>query len=742
MPSKRKHGIESFIQEESLEDIRERRKKTQKKSHVDSTKKANKRLAAEVIQWLVKNNLKTALKSAPDHLDAVAIQSRKYMIDWRKIKHLSSQFMDFCASKLRKLSNGDIIQESHENLSKYRSALFFYRTRALVLDEIVLDDAAINVYEMKLKSYFSGLQREEGALKQKGLLATKKGGSIFGKPLYDDTCVKVWDAGMSKAGLFNILCFNTCGRSKNVGEIHIDHFVLDDDCIGIQFPVTKKNQTGNLDDIVIHFYDTPHDPVNSVNMSFGVYFMTLMGGPTNGRVFPGSASPQNSFRKDFKRLFTEEYLINKYSLTYAEIVTHSWRKSALSWLSMASGLHPSKDSLDYRAGHSQDWKRETYYHYVDTGDYELGRAFIAPCGTKESTVLPPHFEYGDDATALETIVTAAKKCFPWFETTPPKFRACLLRFMAAVVYHAQPTTECPDGWIQTNFPDHPVLNTALFEEEGMIATLVPYLGDVHGDKFNRKGIRFRDQQIATLTEDVKTILKNQKEAKENYEETTRSIVRSELQSYGGGLATATQPIPAHLVQNIPSELATQIANLAKRTEELHIALQNQQQTNTQQQTNVVDSQYPTYIHTDETIRSIPKTFTLGTPNVMDGWRFWHRGNKRCGESNNEAVCPFKDIPRESMLGSDWKKLRKTYSDWTVVFRYLENKLDAMVSPSHAWRSTTATHHQTYMMLTKYIPDGSKGKKQTVPTRNSIATVARLIREEKKAAAAAAAAAET
>ena len=138
--------------------------------------------------------------------------------------------------------------------------------------------------------------------------------------------------------------------------------------------------------------------------------------------------------------------VSKYSLTYAEIVTHSWRKTALSWLSMASGLHPSQDALDYRAGHAQDWKRAVY-HYIDIADYELGRAFIAPCGEVDSTALPPHFDYGNEGTALTTILACAKKCFPWLDETPTKFRACLLRFLAAVVYHAQPTDEHPLGWI-------------------------------------------------------------------------------------------------------------------------------------------------------------------------------------------------------------------------------------------------------------------------------------------------------
>ena len=80
----------------------------------------------------------------------------------------------------------------------------------------------------------------------------------------------------------------TCGRSTNVANMHVEHFVLDGDCMGIQFPVTKSMQTGSGSDLILHFYDAPHKPYESVNLAFGTYFMMLGCGPVNGRVFPQS----------------------------------------------------------------------------------------------------------------------------------------------------------------------------------------------------------------------------------------------------------------------------------------------------------------------------------------------------------------------------------------------------------------------------------------------------------------------
>ena len=60
--------------------------------------------------------------------------------------------------------------------------------------------------------------------------------------------------------------------------MHIEHFVLDGDCMGIQFPVTKSKQTGSGNDLILHIYDAPRKPFESVNLAFGIYFMSLQGG--------------------------------------------------------------------------------------------------------------------------------------------------------------------------------------------------------------------------------------------------------------------------------------------------------------------------------------------------------------------------------------------------------------------------------------------------------------------------------
>ena len=238
---------------------------------------------------------------------------------------------------------------------------------------------------------------------------------------------------------------------KKLFETGIRVFCWGNGCsAAAEFPVTKTNQSGS-GTLLLHFFASPHDPVNCIFLELAIYFMLLIGGVgTLGRIFVGSQTPANGFRAAFKKMFTEAYLLVKYALSYAQIVNHSWRKSALSWLSMGSGLKPSQHSLDYRAGHSQEWKAKTYYQYVKDGDYEIGRAFIAPLGTKEHSALPPHFvfintEGNTKPEVIAKVVAVAEHVFPWYNRVPQKFQSCLIRFLASAVYHSK--------WLKTTYPD-------------------------------------------------------------------------------------------------------------------------------------------------------------------------------------------------------------------------------------------------------------------------------------------------
>ena len=68
-----------------------------------------------------------------------------------------------------------------------------------------------------------------------------------------------------------------------------------------------------------------------------------------------------------------------------------------------------------------------------------------------------------------------------------------VRFLAAAVYHSQPTSANPRGWIQETLPQHSLLNNPLYTDATMIPNLARMLGDVHGNHFERQGVDPRDK---------------------------------------------------------------------------------------------------------------------------------------------------------------------------------------------------------------------------------------------------------
>jgi len=211
-------------------------------------------------------------------------------------------------------------------------------------------------------------------------------------------------------------------------------------------------------------------------ITLGIHFATLSCGPDEvGRIFPGGAKPETVFRNDVKRVFTTAELKDTYGLDLIALVNHSWRKSALAHLSMGNYCPPSQASMDYRAGHSLDWKK-TYYQFMEHADHRVGRIFIGEEGTTAFAQLPAHFV---DPSVL--VVQEAKlACFPWAVNHSSTFQRCLTRYLAALVYHSE--------WLIEKYPDHEVHQTPLFQREGMLEALRPLLGDIDGDGLSRTGV--------------------------------------------------------------------------------------------------------------------------------------------------------------------------------------------------------------------------------------------------------------
>ena len=260
-----------------------------KLQHKPKTVSGNHDKAAKLIKWLVERKMTRGLTASTDSEFKIKIGTRYYWFNLGKLPDIATGLMVICESRGRKNSDGELIPESHSTLGKYRSALSHFRKKAY-LNGVSIPDGDIAMYNAKVTAYFTGVERNEQRLKQDGIIPAQKGGTDFPVELFRETCKLAYEKCYEKprVGLFNIMAWLTCGRSTNVANMHVKHFVLDGNCMGIQFPVTKSMQTGSGSDLILHFYDAPHKPYESVNLAFGTYFMMLGCGPVNGRVFPQS----------------------------------------------------------------------------------------------------------------------------------------------------------------------------------------------------------------------------------------------------------------------------------------------------------------------------------------------------------------------------------------------------------------------------------------------------------------------
>ena len=93
----------------------------------------------------------------------------------------------------------------------------------------------------------------------------------------------------------------------------------------------------------------------------------------------------------------------------------------------------------------------------------------------------------------------------------------------------------------------------------------------------------------------------------------------------GGAATPTE------MNQVNCELAQKIAALMAQVETLTTKVT---ELSTQKATAAVaatgQTGVPTYKHPNDSIRHIPPDFTIGKTNIIDAWRMWQLGNKRCG----------------------------------------------------------------------------------------------------------------
>ena len=137
------------------------------------------------------------------------------------------------------------------------------------------------------------------------------------------------------------------------------------------------------------------------------------------------------------------------------------------------------------------------------------------------------------------------------------------------------------------------------------------------------------------------------------------------------------------------------------------------------------------VHTLEgnNLSTIPKTFEMSNrTNIMDAWRMWWSGSRRCGENKDKLVRPFKDINDDHFnFTADCQKNKRAWRVWKHVMEYLASKLDELKEKRiYDWSTADPVNPKTLMFVAQIVPaappKAGGRKRQVIPSKNSVGTV--------------------
>jgi hypothetical protein len=220
------------------------------------------------------------------------------------------------------------------------------------------------------------------------------------------------------AWCFLLLSWNMMARSASVGNIYLQHIDWQGDCLVINIPKHKGDQTGEGLGHAKHIY------ANTVNshicpiLALAIYIFCsgeLNGTYSGNKLFPGD-EPEGRFTKVLSSILKEDDRPLELGASRLDIGTHSNRKGSASFALSKHEVQAAQVFM--RAGWSLGNVGDRYLH-PDSGDHLVGRTVSGlPITSENFAALPPRFSPTDleiiDAIGWNILLAGKKKHNDYF----------------------------------------------------------------------------------------------------------------------------------------------------------------------------------------------------------------------------------------------------------------------------------------------------------------------------------------
>ena len=229
---------------------------------------------------------------------------------------------------------------------------------------------------------------------------------------------------------------------------------------------------------------------------------------------------------------------------------------------------------------------------------------------------------------------------------------------------------------------------------------------------------------------LEIIEKGQYELKVKLDNMPDRVIAAVQSAQGAGGTAIALPLPATAAE-VSSPLAEQIVVLTQKLTEMNQRIDAGSITSSSTAATIVGDTF--FEHPNKSFAiAVPSTFSMPKVNVIDAWRMWHGGSKRCGENGREKVRPFKNIPEDHLLAISKKETRK-WRMWKRVMNHLCDRLDALkMRGIYDWKGSDGNKSplipETIMYLAQNIPAApqkpGKSKRTVVASMNTVGTVSK------------------